>query len=287
MITQVDTQVRPARSIDKQKIANLIHFETHVHRHLDWRNPLDWINHQPYLILEKGTDLLATLACPPDPPGVAWIRLFAAAYLISTNEAWDALWNQALEQLTEERVKKVAVIPLQNWFQELIHSKGFSPTIQVITMMWKSRNLPPPKQVKHVTIRSMTLGDINNIATLDSIAFNPLWCNSRYSLESAFRQAAIATVVDLNGLIIGYQISTSNQMGGHLARLAIHPDYQGSGIGYLLLHDLLSQFERRGACQVSVNTQQDNSISLGLYEKAGFEQTGEEFQVFELNLNPQ
>jgi [ribosomal protein S18]-alanine N-acetyltransferase len=103
-------------------------------------------------------------------------------------------------------------------------------------------------------------------------------------LEHAFRQAAIATVAEKDGLLVGYQISTANHSGGHLARLAVHPGYQGKGVGYTILRDLLAQFERRGARHVTVNTQDDNTASISLYEKAGFIATGENYQVYECNL---
>ena len=55
MAVKVDFQVRPADSMDQRQIANLIHFESYVHRHLDWRNPLDWIGVPPYLVAEQVT----------------------------------------------------------------------------------------------------------------------------------------------------------------------------------------------------------------------------------------
>ena len=50
---EVSLQVRPAVPQDQHQIANLMFFESHVHRHLDWRSPLDWLGYQPYLIAEK------------------------------------------------------------------------------------------------------------------------------------------------------------------------------------------------------------------------------------------
>jgi ribosomal protein S18 acetylase RimI-like enzyme len=44
---------------------------------------------------------------------------------------------------------------------------------------------------------------------------------------------------------------------------------------------MLSQFDRRGAQAVTVNTQQDNIASLSLYQKAGFRRTGEEYPVYQ------
>ena len=89
--------IRTAVPEDRQKLANLIHFEIHVHRHLDWRTPLDWIGYPPYLVYEQRKSLLAALACPPDPPQAAWIRLFATAQNLSIERAWTALWPEALD----------------------------------------------------------------------------------------------------------------------------------------------------------------------------------------------
>ena len=43
MMVGVDVRVRPAVLTDQRQIANLMHFSPTIHRHLDWRYPLDWI----------------------------------------------------------------------------------------------------------------------------------------------------------------------------------------------------------------------------------------------------
>ena len=61
---RADLKVRPAVPLDREKIADLILFEAHVHRHLDWRTPLEWIGSPPYWVLEEGGRLIGALACP-------------------------------------------------------------------------------------------------------------------------------------------------------------------------------------------------------------------------------
>jgi ribosomal protein S18 acetylase RimI-like enzyme len=102
----------------------------------------------------------------------------------------------------------------------------------------------------------MNFNDLPVIEKVDRDAFDALWHNSLSSLEIAFRQAAIATVVELNQQVVGYQISTATQLGGHLARLAILPEFQGRGYGTQLLNHLLIQFEKRGALQVTKHGRQ-------------------------------
>lgn len=283
MIVKDHLAVREASHQDRQHLANLIHFENRVHRHLDWRPPLDWIGSQPYLVAERDNSLVAALACPPEPPGAAWIRLFATASTVNPEESWGSLWSLASSQLAETNNRIVAAIPLLEWFRKLLQGSGFYQSNTVIMLEWANQKLPAGTDGSAM-IRPMNLDDLPTIEELDAAAFGTIWQNSLSSLELAFRQAAIATVTEEHERIVGYQISTTNQMGGHLARLATHPQYQRRGIGYALLIDLLHQFSRRGARRVTVNTQEDNLASLALYKKAGFTQTGEDFPVYQCLL---
>jgi ribosomal protein S18 acetylase RimI-like enzyme len=288
MVTDIKGTIsRDAQEGDKQNLANLIHFGSHVHRHLDWRTPLEWIGYNPYLILKDGDDLVAALACPPDPPNVAWIRLFAGYDAHHVEPAWEILWGAALDYLKQYAgLSKIAAIPLHNWFCELLEKSKFTSPHKVVVLSWRRGQEPQTaRDLDPLSIRPMLLDDLTGIEQIDADAFGGVWQNSQSCLEIAFRQSAIATVAEINGSIAGYQISTSTQAGGHLARLAVHPEYQGRGIGYGLVLDMLSQFRRRGAHTVTANTQHDNLVSLSLYQKAGFERTGEEYPLFEYDLN--
>jgi len=54
---------------------------------------------------------------------------------------------------------------------------------------------------------------------------------------------------------------------------------QKRSIGYWLVRDLLERFSHQELYRVTVNTQDNNIASLALYQKLGFWQTGERFQV--------
>jgi ribosomal protein S18 acetylase RimI-like enzyme len=130
----------------------------------------------------------------------------------------------------------------------------------------------------------MMLEDLRVIEKIDHDAFGMVWNNSLESLELAFQQSSLATVAESGNEIVGYQCSTSSSMGGHLARLAVKTSMQGNGIGYQLLHQVLSQFSSQGVKHVTVNTQQNNTASLALYLKAGFALTGESYRVYQHNI---
>ncbi len=286
MVTQLQISVRSAEEQDRKQLASLVHFETYVHRHLDWRPPLDWMGYHPYLVAEGQHGLLGALVCPPDPPDVAWIRLFAISSEWSVTEAWQHLWPQAQYQLSKRGDIHVAAIPLQEWFRNLLGKSQFHLAHNIVVLTWeRGSRLPSPPHFP-VTIRPMNLDDLPAVEELDWAAFGQLWRNSLESLQLAFKQSALATVAEDERGLLGYQISTASPMGGHLARLAVLPEAQSKGIGYGLVYDLLNQFERRGAIRVTVNTQEDNASSLSLYRKANFRRTGEMYPVYQFDMQP-
>ncbi len=283
-MNEIDYKIRTAISTDRSRLANLIHFGSYIHQHLDWKPALDWIGNKPYLLAESGGDIIATLACPPDMPEITWIRLFASSSYINIERAWNLLWGIAIKELIDLGLQSVAAISLQSWFNELLGSSGFEHTDNVVVLMWdKSTPLPKPHAVD-IGIRLMIPEDLKTIEQIDHDAFDEVWKNSFESLEIAYQQSALATVAEAGQEMVGYQYSTTSAMGGHLARLAVKKEYQGKGIGYLLVQQALKQFSSQGIGHVTVNTQKNNHASLGLYAKAGFNSTGESYRVYQKNI---
>jgi ribosomal protein S18 acetylase RimI-like enzyme len=274
-------KIRNVGDHDRQRLATLLHFEMYVHRHLDWRPPLDWIGYQPFLVAEKGENLVGALACPPDPPGISWIRMFSAASGHTVEDVWNLLWPKAQAELHEKRISTVAAIPLQHWFKKILEKNHFAHIHNVVLLMWEKGQAVPDLLEPPAHIRPMNYHDMPAVKGVDMRAFTPMWQHSLESLELAYKQSAVAAVAEMENQIVGYQMSTSNPMGGHLARLAVHPDFQREGVGFGLVVDMLHQFIRKGAVRVTVNTQQENIASLNLYEKSGFRKTNEIYPVYQ------
>jgi ribosomal protein S18 acetylase RimI-like enzyme len=279
-MSEIDYSIRTASIDDRSRLANLLHFGSFIHQHLDWKQPLDWIGSQPYLLLEKKGSILAALACPPDLPEITWIRLFAVSAPITVEHAWKLLWVAASRQLLKLGEMKVAVISLQGWFTDLLESSGFDHTDNVIVLTWDETPITQPTN-NTVSVRIMSPEDLSTIQIIDHRAFSDIWKNSLEALELAYKQSSIASVVECGNEIVGYQFSTLSSMGGHLARLAVKPEMQRKGIGYLLVHHVLSHFQKLGISHVTVNTQQTNLASIALYSRAGFSLTGESYKVYQ------
>jgi len=283
---EVSLQVRQAVPQDQHQIANLMFFEAHVHRHLDWRAPLEWLGSPYYWVIEDEGNVLAVLACPPSPDGIAWVRLFAHARQLSLEDAWTALWNTAQKDIREHGGATVALIAMHKWLKDLLEAHNFSHKQDIIMLEWKNVDLPERKMIEGVRIREMQPSDLPEVAELDAFSFMPLWQNPLDALKKALPQATAATVAEDDRGLVGYQISTANPFGAHLARLAVRPDAQRRGLGSLIVMDLIRRVKKKNLARLTVNTQSDNLSSLTLYEKLGFVVTGEKFPVYCFSVSP-
>ncbi len=279
MVTE-EFHVRPAVFADHRQIANLIHFEPRLHQHLDWRNPLDWIGNPPFLVAESEGKMVAAMGCPPDPPGVAWIRLFVCAGAISAGQAWQNLWEVARLELERSGHFMAAAILLSDWFKELLEASGFKTTQQIVMLVRNIQEIPEGVPPAGITIRPLMYYDLPAVAEADADSFDLLWQNSFPALNRAYPQSAWASVAEAEGRILGYQISTRNPLGGHLARLAVRKNEQGRGVGRALVADLIRRMASQGLSHLTVNTQSDNTVSLSLYRKIGFQETGDRYPVY-------
>jgi ribosomal protein S18 acetylase RimI-like enzyme len=279
----INTLVRPANPKDHQQLSNLIFFESRLHRHLDWRSPLEWLGAPFYWALEENGQITAALACPTERDRIAWVRLFVYTGRWSAESAWNLIWATAREEIAQAGGARVAAIVIQPWFQDVLAGSGFENQQQIVMLEWRYQpsfaGTTPPGS-NEIRLRRMTEADLPNVEKTDAASFDPLWQNPLETIRKAFDQALYATVAENEEGIIGYQLSTGSGQRAHLARLAVHPAVQGQGAGRALLSDLFRYIRYAGISRLSVNTQNDNQASLSLYQRMGFLRTGEEYPVY-------
>ncbi len=283
MFVERKITVRPANPSDRNAILTLIRFETRTHSHLDWKPVEDWLGTQPYLLAERGRRTLGALACPPDPPDTAWLRLFSIVDDVQPDEIWGLLWPRAHEALLAARVNVAAVISLDGWVDALCQSAGFQRAHAVVVLSRRSGPAPAVRPIP-ATLRVARPEDYDILAATDYAAFTPPWQMSSNVIRDAIRRADYITVAEAEGEIIGYQLTTPSTQGAHLARLAVRPAWQGQGIGAALVANLIEYTNRRNYRELTVNTQDNNAGSLSVYQRMGFVRSNIAYPVYLLAI---
>ena len=271
-------EIRQTSHKELSRVANFLDLAPMVHRHLDWHPTLDWIDDSPFLILSKADEILSIFAAPPDPPGIAWIRCFAVGKKLSPDSVLNPILDYVQPVLDSLNAKLIAV-GLEDWFTRVLIKNGFSTRQKIVVLEWDHHHPSVYNPMQEVHIRPMEEADISAISEVDRLSFEPIWVNSPSSLYLAYLQSAHTLVAEVDGKIVGYELSTASQFAAHLARLAVFPEYRNHSIGHILVSEMLDFYSRRGVIQITVNTQNDNLASLHLYKSLGFKLTSEEYPV--------
>jgi ribosomal-protein-alanine N-acetyltransferase len=275
--------IRVADAADIPAINRFLSRKAIIHRHLDWRQPIDWVTSGRFLLLHnRRCEIEALLCCAPEVDGYDWLRVFAYCNKGTQFSAWNQLLQMTLQTLyTEQAPNKILSLAYNAWMIELLELEGWREVDRLVQLEWdKSVLVDRPQTETQFVIRNMTEQDLARVHHIDCLSFDVIWQQSFETMSASLHQSGYAAVYEENGQILGFQISTTSKEIAHLARIAVHPDHRKRYIGNLLLQDLLNYSQRHKIRNVSVNTQLSNTRSISLYKKMGFHEKGASFPVF-------
>lgn len=272
--------IRPAAIQDAPQVLRLLETAEFKQRHLDWRLPADWLGRSPFWVIEQAGSLRSLLALQPDPPHIAWVRLFASASSPSPRQSWNWLFEHCLAELPPRPQTTIAALGLSPWFCGFLEESGFLLRQKIIILEWNFI-LPPSRQIPSgLTIRPMQPGDLDQVQRIDAAAFEPIWQNSAVDVFISFQMAGCCTIAEMDGRVVGYQISTVSRKHLHLTRLAVLPALQRLSIGFGIVYHLQQYCLRESFTGLTVNTQDDNYSSQALYRQCNFHLNGDAFPVY-------
>jgi ribosomal protein S18 acetylase RimI-like enzyme len=190
----------------------------------------------------------------------------------------------AFDRLRSQEVASLVYIGNDRWLTEpLLRDWDFSTQDIVVTYIKKGLSIPARGNQK-VYVRPAHPGDFPALVALDEAAFDPLLRNASQTFAHTLENLPYFVVAELAGQTVGYLRSSQRGDTGHLDRIAVHPDYQGHGIGTRLLAEAIEFFRTEKVKVVTLNTQKDNAVSQRLYRRFGFQPMDEEALILERDL---
>ncbi|MCB0106100.1 MAG: GNAT family N-acetyltransferase, partial [Caldilineaceae bacterium] len=220
---------------------------------------------------------------PIAAPNRAYIRAVALARTASP-----ALDVPALMAVAEEHLSAYAPAHLltvygdHDWLNRALYHVGFTiaEDVQFFALAKLQRWRPPAltkaagKAAVAVVMRPCMPDDLPVLAYLDAQTFTPLWHFGTDNLQELLFASRLQ-VATVDEILVGYSAISYTSGSAHLARLAVHPQWQGQGYGHLLLRDALLDAQQHGVNTVMLNTQVHNHRSQQLYRSYGFRPTGQ------------
>ncbi|BBA78656.1 ribosomal-protein-alanine acetyltransferase [cyanobacterium endosymbiont of Rhopalodia gibberula] len=115
---------------------------------------------------------------------------------------------------------------------------------------------------------------LTQLVELDRICLGGLWTKRGYQRELDNPNSSLLVLSIEFGSIIGCSCFWAILEEAHIALLMIHPDYQGQGLGQLLLYRLLKKAANCNLERATLEVQVSNQSALAVYKKIGFQLVG-------------
>jgi ribosomal protein S18 acetylase RimI-like enzyme len=214
---------------------------------------------------------------PAAAPTRAYLRVLAVQRPMRPGPSLQALLAPVQEQFAGSAPGvQLICYGAEPWVHQTLTENGFAEVEQVQffeldRLSQRAAALPPgPAQLQITPGRPDYLAEL---ARLDAAAFSPLWHFGPKDLLEMLMRCRVQ-LAWWDGVLAGYTAVCANSRSeAQLARLAVHPDYQGRGVGRALLGDTIlyaaQEFHR-----LVLNTQTTNQRSQKLYLGFGFRPIG-------------
>lgn len=129
-----------------------------------------------------------------------------------------------------------------------------------------------PRPPDHLVVESGN-DRIDELLAIDAAAFSSFWRFDRLGLREALEatgRSSVLIIRDSDGSPTGFAIVGFESAISYLQRVAVHPRWQGRGMGRSLVRVAARKAREVGARVMLLNTQLDNEPAMRLYESEGY-----------------
>lgn len=126
-----------------------------------------------------------------------------------------------------------------------------------------------------ITIREMTLADVDRVCMLEEMAFSMPWHKESFVEMIENKDALYLVADDEQSGVIGCCGVRSIVGEGDITNVVVHPDFRQKGVAYKMLTQLLLRGEQDfGIKEFTLEVRYSNIGAIHLYEKLGFVSEG-------------
>lgn len=278
------TTVRPIKSSDIGDILRLIEMAWRIYLRLSPAELRTRLNDLHGFLAEDRVGLRGFLVIEPYQPDTVLIVAAGLRDTWSVEPYLDLLLPEIERAALSTHSTAIMHVGSFTWLVEGLRRRGFE-THDWIVIYERSGQSPPPQPDQNpAQICTAHTSDLEALTRLDNLTFDYIWHMSTRHLREALANAVSFAVAVVDNQIVGYEWSDMYHQHAHLTRLAVHPDFQGQGIGRQLVYRAIVDALAAGANLITLNTPEHNQRSQALYQRFGFVSTGERLPVLKKRL---
>ncbi len=174
------------------------------------------------------------------------------------------------EHLFELDVPSVLSPPLPPTARGAWAAAGFTPALDLALMRLSLEE--QPRCPNHLVVDGESVGR-KALLEIDHAAFSDFWRFDANGLGEAIEATSTSTILiirDQDGGATGFAVVGYGSAIAYLQRVAVHPEWQGEGMGRSLVRAAARRARASGARVMLLNTQFDNEPAIDLYTSEGF-----------------
>jgi len=174
------------------------------------------------------------------------------------------------EQLTTMGAPSVMSPPLPNSAHSPWIEAGYEPFLDLALMRLDMDEFP--KSPNHLVVDGSEV-QLSRLLEIDAAAFTSFWRFDEHGMTEALEATGNSETLiirDADGGPAGFAIVGYGSAVAYLQRVAVHPTWQGQGMGRSLVRAAARRARKSGAKIMLLNTQFDNEPAIRLYEAEGF-----------------
>ena len=123
-------------------------------------------------------------------------------------------------------------------------------------------------------IRNASTEDINQVLDIEELCYETPWPQEAFEEEIGNEDIGFGMVAEEDGLVVGFVTGLRVTSAFHLHNIAVHPDYQGHGIGTALLQAVEAYCRRNNFRQILLEVRKDNEVARHIYLEMDFKAVG-------------
>lgn len=129
-------------------------------------------------------------------------------------------------------------------------------------------------------VKCMEEGDLDQVTEIEKELFSLPWSFDGF-VQGIQQQGSVFLVVKEQEEVLGYLGIYCSYDEGEITNVAVKPNFQGQGIGTLLLAKALQTAHDNRIRHLILEVRKSNDSAIHLYKKVGFEQIGLRHDFYE------
>lgn len=130
-----------------------------------------------------------------------------------------------------------------------------------------------PQALSAMQLAKMQADDLREVQDIENDVYPHPWSTGNF-LDSLHNGYETWVVRDSTNALVGYFLVMLMVEEAHLLNITVRRDWQGQGVGRMLLDKVVAIAREKGMTSVLLEVRPSNARALAMYERYGFSQIG-------------